>query len=267
VHYFDLADDRDFVLGARERSGGAKNGMALCSGWSAAPALTAVLARIAADGLDEGIEIDSQIAPGNRAPRHAGTVSSLLRSAGRPFKLWRDGAWREVSGWSEPRIFPFPPPVGPRAGYLVDVPDCALFPALFSARSVSFRAGAELPVLNMGMSLLAGVARTGLVSDWTPAAGLLRAAAALTSSFGSDSGAVGVEVRGARGGRPVLVRACVSAPHGGPSIAVLPASVTLAALSSGRRLDGGPVLDKWIDRAGLDAECAKRGWSLTVEKG
>ena len=267
VHYFDLADDRDFVLRAQERSRGAKNGIAICSGWSAAPALTAVLARIAAEGLDNGIEIDGQIAPGNRAPRRAGTVASLLHSGGRPFRLWRDGSWREVSGWSEPRVFPFPPPVGPRTGYLVDVPDCALFPALFSARSVSFRAGAELSVLNFGASLLAGVARAGLVADWSPAAGILRAAAAVTGSFGSDSGAVGVEVRGARAGRPILVRACVTAPQGGPGIAVLPASVTLAALASGRSFAEGPAPDKWIDRAGLETECVKRGWSLTVEEG
>ena len=266
VHYFDLADDRDFVLRARERARRAQKGRAVCSGWSAAPALTAVLARIAADGLDEGIEIDGQIAPGNRAPRRNGTVASLLHGVGRPFRLWRDGGWREASGWSEPRVFPFPPPVGPRAGYLVDVPDCALFPGMFSARSVSFRAGAELSALNFGMSLLASVARAGLVTDWSPAAGLLRTAAALTGSFGSDSGAAGVEVRGTRGGLPVLARACVVAPHGGPSVAVLPASVTLSSLASGRRFNDGPALDGWIDRGGLAAECAKRGWALTVEE-
>ena len=265
VHYLDLADDRGFVRRAREM-GRAAQGSVVCSGWSAAPALTAVLARIAAGRLDAVDEIRGQIAPGNRAPRRAGTVASLLHSAGRPFRLWDGGKWRDASGWSEPRSFQFGPPVGERAGYLVDVPDHEIFPELFGARSVSFRVGAELSALNAGMSLLAGCARAGATTDWSEFAPIFCAATAATALFGHDWGAVGVEVGGTRSDRPIRVRACVTAAKAGQRIPALPAAVTLAALKSGRLNAEDVTVDRWIDRAGLERECARRGWALTVEE-
>src|SRR5204862_2838898 len=110
--------------------------------------------------------IDVQIAPGNRAPREAGTVASLLASVGRAFQVRANGGWRTVMGWSEPRRFTFPLPIGSRTGYLVDVPDHELFPALFGASRVEFRVGAELTFLNHSLSALAGLARRGIVRDW-----------------------------------------------------------------------------------------------------
>lgn len=266
VHYLDLSDDRGFTARCVERGRGGES-IAVCSGWSAAPGLTAVLARRAIRGFGRVERIDAQIAPGNRAPRNEGTVASLLHSAGRPLTLWSEGAWRETTGWSEPRRFRFPPPVGERTGYLVDVPDDEIFPPLFGARSTSFRAGAELAPLNWGMSALARVARAGLVADWSRWSAPLRAAMAATASFGHDWGAVGVEAEGIRADQRTVVRACLTAAHEGQRIPALPASVTIAALASGRLRPGPMSVDGWIRFEELSSECARRGWSLTVEEG
>lgn len=266
VHYLDLADDRDFVRRAHDKARRSSGLAAICTGWSTAPALTAILSKIAAAGMDDGIEIFSQIAPGHRAPRNVGTVLSLLHSTGRPLRLWNNNAWCDAWGWSEPRNFRFPAPVGTRMGYLVNVPDYDLFPDLFHARSVSFRAGAEFAVLNASTSALAALSRNGIVSDWTFASGFLRGVLAITSIFGHDSGAVGVEVRGTRNGHPAASRASITATHDGHRIPVMPASFMVSALKKRPLSARTPALDSWIGRSELADECAKRGWTLTVDE-
>lgn len=265
VHYLDLADDRDFVRRALEKARERSGKTAVCPGWSTAPALTAILAKIAATGMDKGIDISSQIAPGHRAPRNVGTVLSLLHSTGKPMRLWSDNAWRDAWGWSEPKVFRFPEPVGTRTGFLVNVPDYDLFPDLFNARSVSFRAGAEFAALNAGTSVLAALSRHKIVSDWSFASGFLRSVLAITSVFGHDSGAVGVEVHGTRNGRPTTSRASVTAAHEGQRIPVMPASFVISALKRGTLDAKNSTLDSWITRTGLADECVKRGWALAVD--
>ena len=152
VDYIDLSDDRAYVSRVRELAGAAGAcPVAVCSGWSAVPALSGLLARIAVESLSSVDSLYIQIAPGNRFPRSVGTVSSLLSCVGRPFALWENRQWRTVSGWSEPRDFDFPDPVGRRRGYLVDVPDHEIFPALFAAGRVEFSVGSDIGFLNHAM--------------------------------------------------------------------------------------------------------------------
>jgi hypothetical protein len=263
VHYLDLADDRGFVRRARqlvEASSGARAPRAVGIGWSAVPALSALLTRMAARDLDSIEAIRVQLAPGNRSPRRHGTIASLLSSVGRSFTLWREGAWHAVRGWSEPRAFEFPPPVGRRIGYLVDVPDLELFPGLFGARTVEFRVGSELGFLNHGLALLAALA-----SDLSRWAGPMRRAAAVFGGFGSDSGAIGVEVDGLAGGRPATRRASIVAAVRGPRIPVMPAVATVSRLLCEDGPPGGLLaLDTWLTRAELEHECGRRGYRLEV---
>lgn len=271
VHYIDLADDRGFVrrvraaVGAREPSGELP---AVCSGWSAVPGLSGVLARITVAGMDTVDTIDIHIAPGNRAPRAAATVAALLHSVGRQFEVWRDGRWRQVSGWSQPRTFEFPPPVGRRTGYLVDVPDHELFPAVFGARTIEFRVGAEIGVLNRLVSVLARLSRWGIVRTWERAAGPLGRASTLTGSMGTDCGAVGVWATGQRAGQPVARSACVVAAHAGQHIPVMPAVIMSTVLASDPpRWQGLVPIDAWLAAAQLEAECARRGYELIIRPG
>jgi hypothetical protein len=267
VPYIDLADDRGFFSRAREwvAQRGAAGLPALCIGWSAVPALSGLLARIVVEGLDRVDALFIQIAPGNRSPRNKATVASLLASLGKPFRLWRQGEWREARGWSEARTFRFPLPIGPRRGYLVDVPDHEIFPALFHAGGVEFRVGAELALFNHAASALAWVSRR-LAIRWDRWAGALAPAVGVFGSLGHDWGAVGVEVSGSKGGLPVRRQACVVARSSGQRIPVMPAAIMV-----GRLLSGGPVkeglvpVDRWLGRAELASECSERGFELTVE--
>jgi hypothetical protein len=262
IPYVDLADDRDFVRRARGVVEAKGPRAAAAPGWSAVPALSALLARLAADELETVETIRIQIAPGNRAPRGRATVASLLHSAGRPFTVWDGGGWRTVTGWSEPETFSFGPPIGPRAGYLVDVPDHELLPPLFGGARVEFRAGSELPLLNGAMSFLAGLARSGWIADWEPWIPALRTAMSAFGRLGDDSGALGVEVEG--GGR--RRRATIIASSRGQRIAALSAALLVERLLDGRaRWTGLVPLDRWLTREELESACAARGLELTIE--
>src|SRR6185436_14655218 len=259
IHYLDFADDRDFVRRGRELAATGKGSgpmPAVGIGWSTVPALSGLLTSIAAEGLGEIDSIRSQMAPGNRTRRRHATVASLLSSVGRSFEARRDGNWRGVRGWSEPRAFVFPSPIGRRTGYLVDVPDLELFPALFGARTVEFRVGAELAVLNRLLGLAAS-----LGGDLARFTALLRRAAALFGSLGHDWGGVGVEVSDGKRTR----RATIVASERGQRIPVLPAVATLSRLlCEDRAVTGLLPLDSWLTRDELQKECARRGYALAV---
>jgi hypothetical protein len=266
VPYIDLSDDREFFVKAREwvaRQGGA--GLpAVCVGWSAVPALSGLLAQLAVEDMDRVDSLFIQIAPGNRFPRNRGTVASLLASLGKSCRLWREGEWREVPRWSEPRTFHFPLPVGRRPGYLVDVPDHEIFPELFGAGRVEFRVGSELALFNHGASALAWLSWR-LRIQWGPWAGWLSPAMGVLGFLGHDWGAVGVEAAGLKGGLPVRRQACVVAEHSGQRIPVMPAAVMAARLLSGGAVERGIVpVDRWLSRAELELECGRRGLNLSV---
>jgi hypothetical protein len=131
-----------------------------------------------------------------------------------------------------------------------------MFPEIFRARTVEFRAGSELRLLNGSLSVLR---HTGL--NWVRWSGLLQAAAGLLSWIGHDAGAIGVEVSGA-----ARRRACIVADSQGERIAVMPASVMTRRLLSGSPLRGVISYTDWLKEEQLRVECERRGWRLVVEE-
>jgi saccharopine dehydrogenase-like NADP-dependent oxidoreductase len=256
VHYIDLADDRRFVLNVRSIAAAhPKTAIAVCTGWSTVPALSGLLSGIATAGMDAVDSIRIHMAPGNRGARQTATIASLLHSVGQPFDVIRKGSRRRVIGWSDPRTFVFPEPIGPRRGYLVDVPDLEIFPQLFKSGTVEFRAGSELQVWNRSLSMLSATRRS-----WAAWASAFQRVAALLSWMASDAGAIGVEVEGA-----VRRRATIIAESKGERIAVMPAAVMTALLLSDSVGLGVVSYRDWLTEDPLRLECEKRGFRLTVE--
>ena len=267
IPYIDLADDRSYVLRVRKLCGELAPTSPVCCGWSSVPSLSGVMARIAVKELSTVREIFVQIAPGNRSPRGYSTVTSLLSSVGRRFSVMEDGQWTDVTGWSRPRLFRFPLPIGTRKGYLVDVADHELFPDCFGAETVEFRVGAELELFNVGLTVLGRLVNIGLVSSWRPFASLFQRCMSAFGSIGHDWGALGVEVHGTRDSAERCIRICLVADSQGQRIPVMPASVMCQRLlhSIGKELSGLIPFDSWIDRNELEDECARRGYRLLVE--
>ncbi len=276
IPYMDLADDREFVERVRELANRKANN-AVCTGWSSMPALSAVLVKIARQDMDSIDSIHIQIAPGNRAPRSRATVASLMSSVGKKFTVWRDSSWCNVTGFSEPRAFDFPQPVGLRSGYLVDVPDHALFPELFGARTVEFRVGAEIQAFNHASALLSWMRSRKLLPGLVGMTPLFESTVGMFGHLGHDWGALGVEVTGgefdkngdddADAASDKRTRVCIVSNHRGHHMPVLPAVIMIERLITRPGEFAGLVpLAEWIEQSDLEHQCEKRGYKLTIDR-
>lgn len=197
--YLDFADDAGFCAGIGVLDAQAKAaGVFVLSGVSSVPGLSSAVVAELAFGMAEVDTISAAILPGNRAPRGRAVVASILHSAGLPFAQVTDGQTDMVRGWSRPARFALAPGMVWR-GFVIPVPDQRLFPAYFGARTVVFRAGLELRVMNGGLWALAWLrGRLGFpMPGWLVSAVLLGARA--LAPFGTDAGGMVVSVTGRLG--------------------------------------------------------------------
>ncbi len=195
VHCIDLADGREFVTGISALDDEAKAaGVLVASGASSVPALSSAVVDHLARGMVEVRTIDIGISPGNRTERGLATVQSILSYCGQSV-LHADG--HRAIGWGGSRRHRYAPPVGRRWLSPCEVPDLTLLPARYPGTpTVRFGAGLELGFLHLGMNLMAAAVRLGLVRHWAPHAPWLLRVANLFKGWGSDAGAMHVQVNG-----------------------------------------------------------------------
>ncbi|WP_412051175.1 DUF4166 domain-containing protein [Hoeflea sp. Naph1] len=197
--YLDLSDDAAFTAGLGVLDDQARGSeRKLLSGVSSVPGLSSSIAADLCVGLDEILLIDTAILPGNRAPRGASVISSIIGQLGTSSPVWRGGVWRDQQCWSDSRNVRLAPDLERSAQY-IEVPDIVLFPAFFGARSVMFRAGMELTIMTIGMRAV-GLLRRRWMFDITPRrTALFQWIANLFLRFGTDRGGMRVAVVGRRG--------------------------------------------------------------------
>lgn len=192
-HCVDLADAREFVqhIGRLDEAARAA-GVAIISGASSVPALSSAVVDHLASTFRTLQAIDIGISPGNRTERGLSTVQAILTYCGQPIP-----GPPGTRGWVGSRHHAYPAPVGSRLLSPCDVPDTVLLPERYPGQpTVSFGAGLELAWLHRGMNAMAQMTRWGLVRDWSVHARLLKRAADVFQSLGTDAGAMHVTVRG-----------------------------------------------------------------------
>jgi saccharopine dehydrogenase-like NADP-dependent oxidoreductase len=225
--YVDLADGRAFVCGIERLDAQArKAGRLILSGASSVPALSAAAVDALLPRFASLDSIEHAINPGNRTPRGDATVASILGYCGRPIRVWRDGAWQQAYGWMDSRRQAFP--FGRRRVGVCDIPDLELFPARYpGVRTVLFRAGLELPLLQNATWCAAVLVRLGLIRNLAGYAPALRRLSERFIRFGSDVGGMAVELGGTgHDGAPLRLRWWLDADAGdGPQVPVTPAVV------------------------------------------
>jgi hypothetical protein len=128
------------------------------------------------------------------------------------------------------------------------VPDRLLYPRTCNGvRTVEFRAGFELLVLQLGMWCLAWLRRHGIVADWQRHAAALKRLSEHTMRWGSSAGAMHVEIAGRRhDGTVHRVKWYIVAPDGdGPQIPCTAAIVIARKLARSEMPQRGamPCLD------------------------
>lgn len=200
--YFDLSDDAAFTMGISNLNAEAeKRGRIVLSGVSSEPGISSAIAADLARDMDEIDLIDTAILPGNRAPRGSSVIASIVSQLGAESPVWRGSKWRQTLSWSDPKTIQLSPTLKRRA-YFIEVPDIHLFPQFFGAKSVMFRAGLELGILNHALLALTQMRRLMPFSVTPRRAKALRFLANLLRPFGSDRGGMLVTVIGHQRGTP-----------------------------------------------------------------
>ncbi|MEM6610230.1 MAG: DUF4166 domain-containing protein [Pseudomonadota bacterium] len=227
VDYMDLSDDADFTAGIVELDAVAQAaGRVVLSGMSSVPALSGAAVMALAEGMTAIDAIDGAILPGNRAPRGHAVMAAILHQAGRPMRVWHAGIWEMRRGWSDCRAYPLLGG-GTRHGWLNRVPDLELFPSYFRARSVTFRAGLELPVMGRSLALLSVLRR---VIRLPVPVGLAHRVASVLERLGTDRGGMVVTVSGDTPNGAVIRHWHLAAEEGeGPFVPAIPARAAVAA--------------------------------------
>jgi len=201
IHVVDLADDRTYVTGIGGLDAPARAaGVLVTSGASTVPALSVAVVDYLREGLESVESIDVGISPGHRGPRGEATVRAVLANCGKSIPAVAPAHRTVRQGWGDLTRHRYPRPVGARWLSNVDVPDIALLPARCpGVATITLRAGLELSVLHLGLSLASQLVALGWVRSLEPATGLCRAIAAALNFAGSDAGAMHVTLVGRRG--------------------------------------------------------------------
>ena len=235
-HYVDIADARDYVAAIERFDTAARAADVLvASGASTTPALSnAVLDQLVA-GWRRIDRIEIAISPGNRQPRGLSVVQAILASAGRPVRVFRDGAWSMTRGMSM-LVHRHMPGLGRRWLFLVETPDLDLVPRRYApARDAIVRAGLELAILHLGVWALSKLVAIGIMRSLVPLASRLRAMAEWFRPFGHTSGGMTVDAEGIDAvGQAVTANWALTAEKDGPQVPVLPALALIRALAAGR---------------------------------
>lgn len=235
-HYVDLADARQFVIGIGRLDEEAKAaGVLVTSGASSVPALAAAI--IDAELVHFGVleEIEHGITPANGYDPGEATTASILGGLGQPVQVWRDGKWQTGRGWQGLERVAIEG-LGHRWMALCDVPDLSLFPQRYPAvRTVVFKAGLDVPIFQLSLRCLAGLARRGLIrrpDKWAPV--LVRIKRQLRF-LGGDAGGMIVRLCGRARDGSLLKRTVVLAvrENQGPHVPAIASAVITRKLVEG----------------------------------
>src|ERR1700689_3269600 len=174
---------------------------------------------------------------------------------------------RSVCGWTGREQVCFPPPMGHRWVYfVVDIADYFLQSLYFNVKTVEFKIGSELDILNRTLSGLREFKKLLRLksTDWLlPMSKALIYAASL---FGTSQGGVMVEVSGQNNDAARTMYLSVFANQRGEMIpSILPSLATQMILAEEVAYQGIVPLRDWLPRERLLEELKKRQVAMAVK--
>jgi saccharopine dehydrogenase-like NADP-dependent oxidoreductase len=268
IPYVDVADDRDFVVRCHQLSSAVTEaGIPAFVGCSVVPGMSSLLTRFCQEELSSIGATRIFISPGTQHPRGRGSFLCLLSTVGNEFLTPNAAGQKTVRGWTGRERVSFPPPIGNRWVYfVVDIADYLLQPIYFGVKTVEFKIGSELDILNRTLSgfrefkTLFGLNN----ADWLlPMSRVLIYAASL---FGSSQGGVMVEVSGQNNERFLKQFLSVYAEEHGEVIpAILPSVATQMIIRGEVSYRGIVPLPDWLPRKRFIEELTKRQVKIAVK--
>ena len=239
-HYLDIADARGFVCGVGALDSEARAaGVAVISGASTVPALSGAVARRLAEGMDEVRAVEMTLSATSLGTSGRSITKVALSYLGRPIALWRHRRWTTGYGAQELQRQDFEArgtgPLRGRLAGLADVPDLELLPDRLPGRpAVTFRAGTDLALHNLGLWLLSWPVRWRWLGIRASAAPLVSGIQRLTGWAGSSRSAMAIRLFGRAGERRLERRWTLIADRDdGPHIPTLTVPILLARLEKG----------------------------------
>jgi hypothetical protein len=203
VHYLDLADGADFVMGIAQFDAEARaRGTFVLAGVSSFPVLTAAVVRQLSVGMTRVETVTGGIAPSPYANVGINVIRAIASYAGKPVATTRGEA--TTYALIDSRRYTIAPPgrlpLFPTRFSLVDVPDRHVLPELWpSLRLVWMGAGPVPEVWHRALNALAWLVRLKLLPSLSPFAPLMYRAINLLS-WGEHRGGMFVAVQGTGAG-------------------------------------------------------------------
>jgi hypothetical protein len=208
-------------------------GIRLLSSASTVSAVAAALIR--RSGMARPRSVTAFLVPASRHTANAGAALSLLRCVGGPVRVLCDGRLQDFPGWSYPRRFPMPPPLGTICGRLFESADALYLPRIWpSLRDVAIYVDTNVSGVN---TLLRFAARSPTVrrllerqvtwSTW------------LARALGSSAGGIGYEIEDAAG---QVARFSIVSTKNSFLTAIAPAVLAAQAIAEDRFPARGLVL-------------------------
>ncbi|TWB43385.1 SDR family oxidoreductase [Nitrospirillum pindoramense] len=263
--YLDLADGADFVTGIAAFDAAARaRGVALLSGASTFPALTAAAVRHLTQGWTAVTGVSIGVAPTPRAVVGANVLRAIASYAGKPVTLRRDGAWTRAHALTETRRRTIAPPgalpLRNTRFALVEVPDLQVMPRLWpDLRDIWVGAGTRPESIHRIMTALAWLVRLRLVPSLLPLAPLFHWGAGVFR-WGEHRGGLVVEVTGRDPDDQPATRSwhLVAEGDDGPEIPALPAAALVRRWLAGHPPAPGARAATDLELADFDALFAGR---------
>lgn len=268
IHYIDVADDRDFVVRCHQlRDQIEQSGIMAFVGCSVVPGIASLLTKYAQDKIGQPEETRICISPGTRHPRGTGSFICLLNTVGEKYIVDQNSEPRTVYGWTEREQVRFPEPMGRRWVYsIVDIADYYIQPLYFGTKKTSFKIGAEIDLLNRGLSLVRWAKQTFSVAklDWF--AKMARPIILMSSAIGTTQGGVIVDVRTSKEKFQRIQWSILRAERGEIIPAFLPSLAAQMILRDELHIKGLVDLSTWLPYPRFRDELAKRDIRLaTIE--
>jgi len=200
--------------------------------------------------------VSAFLAPASRHTANPGAALSLIRSVGRPVRVFHAGHLEQRAGWSDPRRFPMPAPIGAICGWLFESADAVYLPRIWpSLRDVAMYVDTNTAGVNILLRLAARwpIVRRSLERQ-------VRVATWFARWFGSSAGGIGYEIEDA-GGR--IARYAIVSDKNSFVAAVAPAVLAAQAIVEGRFPHRGLVLpDRHVEPTKLFAFLQSAGMAI-----
>lgn len=254
---FDLIDINDNLEYAERVLGLAPQiqhaGIRVLSSASSVSAVAAAIVRHSA--IREPIRMTAFLAPAARHTSNPATVHSLLRTLGRPIRIWRQGGFQVSRGWAESASILLPMSPGRFCGRIFESADALYLPLIWpSLQDVSIFVDTNVVGGNQLLKVFARIPAMRRLAE-----SQLARAAWIARHFGSISGGIAYEIEGSDG---TIARFALVSARNSYITAVAPAVLAARSIAAGSFSGNGfvPVdqhvatneLFAFLSRAGIE---------------